>query len=102
MVAILIPEKDFGALVEALIEKYGKPSSDTNEHAQNRMGATFENRTVKWLRGALPSLPILVQLRDIDLAPVRLIGRRDHQQVADDGGHRNVRPAHGPSREWTN
>jgi hypothetical protein len=40
----------FGPVVVALTEKYGAPSSDVVDEVQNRMGAKFRNRIVKWDR----------------------------------------------------
>lgn len=49
-ISILIEEKNFTEVVEALMEKYGKGTLKS-EMLQNRMGSTFENQVYSWRRG---------------------------------------------------
>lgn len=49
-ISIALDEKHFSQVAAALSEKYGQGNS-RSETLQNRMGATFENRTILWRRG---------------------------------------------------
>jgi hypothetical protein len=49
-VTIRFDSSSFGMIAGGLIEKYGPPSRDVTERVQNRMGATFDDRTVEWNR----------------------------------------------------
>jgi hypothetical protein len=50
-ISVAFDEKHFSQVSAALSEKYGQGNIQT-EAVQNRMGATFENRTLSWRRGA--------------------------------------------------
>lgn len=50
-ITVAFDEKHFSQVTAALMEKYGQGQLKTEE-VQNRMGATFENKTYSWRRGA--------------------------------------------------
>jgi hypothetical protein len=52
MINISFSERGFREVSEALIQKYGNPSSDKTETVQNGMGASFDNRVISWDNGA--------------------------------------------------
>ena len=39
---------DFDPLAAAMIEKFGQPKRDVNDRVQNRIGNTFDSRTIGW------------------------------------------------------
>ena len=47
-IAIREDEKYFNQIRDAMIEKYGKPTSENNEPIQNRAGASFDNSILEW------------------------------------------------------
>lgn len=47
-VSVGFPPAAFNNIVDGLISKLGKPITDTRTTVENRMGGTFENRTVAW------------------------------------------------------
>jgi len=49
-VTIRFPSVTFSQMVLALSEKYGAPTTDRVEPAQNAAGATFDNRVATWER----------------------------------------------------
>lgn len=50
-ISVGFPPAAFNNIVDGLTGKLGKPTSDTRATVENRMGGTFENRTVAWRDG---------------------------------------------------
>jgi hypothetical protein len=50
-VSVGFPPATFNNIVDGLVSKLGKPTTDTRTTVENRMGGTFENRTVAWRDG---------------------------------------------------
>lgn len=46
-----IPPDSFDSIAEAITARYGPPASSSNETVQNRAGAKFDNRTMRWTIG---------------------------------------------------
>jgi len=49
LISIYFDKTAFNRVVDALKEKYGAPTSESTEALQNRMGASFPCRVVKWI-----------------------------------------------------
>ena len=47
---VLMSEVHFGAIVDGLREKFGKPATTESSTIQNRLGATFVTTTATWTR----------------------------------------------------
>lgn len=62
--SVIVSSADVDAVVDAMTQKYGKPSSDKTGVLQNRMGASFDNREVLWNR---PDGQISVTKRSADI-----------------------------------
>lgn len=43
--------RDADELIESVTAKFGPPTADDRSAVQNRMGATFDQRTVRWMVG---------------------------------------------------
>jgi hypothetical protein len=50
-VSVGFPPAAFNNIVDGLVGKLGKPTSDTRATVENRMGGTFDYRTVTWRDG---------------------------------------------------
>lgn len=50
-VRIDLDSVDFGRLRAAMVEKFGQPTSDARSTVQNRVGASFDNESVRWRIG---------------------------------------------------
>ena len=71
LIMVSFEHDQFDALVIALTEKYGKPTSSTAEEVQNKMGAKFARHKVNWER---PDGLILLEDRtDSDLTAGSLL-----------------------------
>lgn len=46
---VVLATADVDGVIAALMEKYGPPKSDDRGTIQNRMGATFDQRTATWV-----------------------------------------------------
>lgn len=63
--------EQFAGLAAAMVARFGQPDDETNEAVQNRMGATFDNRRLSWIRGD-SSLRITKRTSKLDRGTVSL------------------------------
>jgi hypothetical protein len=64
----------FKPLLEAMVERFGAPTADEPRTVQNRMGASFDDRRVTWIRG--DALLVLRQRSSkLDEAAVSLVSQ---------------------------
>lgn len=50
-VLVMIGSNAFDSLAAAMTERFGKPDTDQPDVVHNRMGASFDNRKLRWIRG---------------------------------------------------
>ncbi len=50
-VYLVYASDSFGTLSAAMVERFGKPDMDRTSPVQNRMGASFDNRSMTWIHG---------------------------------------------------
>lgn len=82
-VSVGFPPAAFNNIVDGLTGKFGKPTSDTRATVENRMGGTFENRTVAWRDGRRNLLRVSRYGISIDEGSYMLVTQSDLERFGD-------------------
>lgn len=82
-VSVGFPPAAFNNIVDGLVGKLGKPTSDTRTTVENRMGGTFENRTVTWRDGRGNLLRVSRYGTSIDEGSYLLVTLSDLERFGD-------------------
>lgn len=80
-VMVMIKSEAFESLAEAMTQRFGKPDFDQSEIVQNRMGASFDQRGVSWMRGDV-SLRLKKRSNKIDEGSVFFVSRQYIEESA--------------------
>lgn len=84
LISITIPKTDFSTVKDALISKYGSPTSTENIAKSNAMGATFNCETLIWNNGTsqitAESIGSKIDEADIAFYHLKLGESKQHQE----------------------
>lgn len=81
-VIVFMPSSKFDELASAMRERFGKPARDEESTIQNRMGASFDNRKLRWIRSGV-WLDLTKRAGKIDRCTVFLTSEQHAMEAAE-------------------